>query len=200
MQFDLFLFKTVCRAFAKRQQQLTAMKVIQRNCAAYLKLRNWQWWRLFTKVRHYLAIEQCNYKHSFNSLWHNWLNMVLTCKQFVSSKNTCLNTFPSMPTGKASPAGDTPRGGDESEGWGAPKGERICTKIWSRAKRHFTKTLAGMLTSRRCPSTQNAISLNTDSKQYYPSICSLRKKGTSSRRNCRLRRSSMQRQRKWEYG
>lgn len=38
------------RAFAKRQQQLTAMKVIQRNCAAYLKLRNWQWWRLFTKV------------------------------------------------------------------------------------------------------------------------------------------------------
>ncbi|MEE6511888.1 hypothetical protein FKM82_018741 [Ascaphus truei] len=39
------------RAFAKRQQQLTAMKVIQRNCAAYLKLRNWQWWRLFTKVK-----------------------------------------------------------------------------------------------------------------------------------------------------
>ncbi len=38
------------RAFAKRQQQLTAMRVIQRNCAAYLKLRNWQWWRLFTKV------------------------------------------------------------------------------------------------------------------------------------------------------
>ncbi|KAI4896321.1 hypothetical protein NFI96_020537, partial [Prochilodus magdalenae] len=37
------------KAFAKRQQQLTAMKVIQRNCAAYLKLRNWQWWRLFTK-------------------------------------------------------------------------------------------------------------------------------------------------------
>lgn len=38
------------RAFAKRQQQLTAMKVLQRNCAAYLRLRNWQWWRLFTKV------------------------------------------------------------------------------------------------------------------------------------------------------
>uniref|UniRef100_A0A4W6FJ67 Myosin-9 n=1 Tax=Lates calcarifer TaxID=8187 RepID=A0A4W6FJ67_LATCA len=48
-------FQSWCRgyvarkAFAKRQQQLTAMKVIQRNCAAYLKLRNWQWWRLFTK-------------------------------------------------------------------------------------------------------------------------------------------------------
>ncbi|KAE8611178.1 hypothetical protein XENTR_v10012358 [Xenopus tropicalis] len=50
-------FQAFCRgylarkAFAKRQQQLTAMKVIQRNCAAYLKLRNWQWWRLFTKVK-----------------------------------------------------------------------------------------------------------------------------------------------------
>ncbi|NXG57819.1 MYH9 protein, partial [Hemiprocne comata] len=49
-------FQACCRgylarkAFAKRQQQLTAMKVLQRNCAAYLKLRNWQWWRLFTKV------------------------------------------------------------------------------------------------------------------------------------------------------
>lgn len=40
----------ISRAFAKRQQQLTAMKVLQRNCAAYLRLRNWQWWRLFTKV------------------------------------------------------------------------------------------------------------------------------------------------------
>nr|AAI70424.1 LOC398083 protein [Xenopus laevis] len=50
-------FQACCRgylarkAFARRQQQLTAMKVIQRNCAAYLKLRNWQWWRLFTKVK-----------------------------------------------------------------------------------------------------------------------------------------------------
>ncbi len=38
------------RAFAKKQQQLSALKVMQRNCAAYLKLRHWQWWRLFTKV------------------------------------------------------------------------------------------------------------------------------------------------------
>lgn len=38
------------RAFAKRQQQLTAMKGgNQRNCAPTLKLRNWQWWRLFTQ-------------------------------------------------------------------------------------------------------------------------------------------------------
>lgn len=41
---------SVSRAFAKKQQQLSALKVLQRNCAAYLKLRHWQWWRVFTKV------------------------------------------------------------------------------------------------------------------------------------------------------
>lgn len=46
----IFICYSNYRAFTKRQQQLTAMRVIQRNCAAYLKLRNWQWWRLFTKV------------------------------------------------------------------------------------------------------------------------------------------------------
>ncbi|XP_030645705.1 myosin-11 [Chanos chanos] len=44
------------KAFSKRQQQLTAMKVLQRNCAAYLKLKNWQWWRLFTKVKPLLQV------------------------------------------------------------------------------------------------------------------------------------------------
>ncbi|XP_026158575.1 myosin-9-like isoform X1 [Mastacembelus armatus] len=58
----IICFQAWCRgyisrkAFAKRQQQLTAMKVIQRNCAAYLKLRNWQWWRLFTKVKPLLQV------------------------------------------------------------------------------------------------------------------------------------------------
>ncbi|XP_077426450.1 myosin-9-like isoform X1 [Vanacampus margaritifer] len=46
------------KAFAKRQQQLMAMKVIQRNCAAYLKLRNWHWWRLFTKVKPLLQVSR----------------------------------------------------------------------------------------------------------------------------------------------
>uniref|UniRef100_A0A8K9UPX1 Myosin, heavy chain 14, non-muscle n=1 Tax=Oncorhynchus mykiss TaxID=8022 RepID=A0A8K9UPX1_ONCMY len=44
------------RAFLKKQQQLSAMRVMQRNCAAYLKLRNWQWWRLFTKVKPLLQV------------------------------------------------------------------------------------------------------------------------------------------------
>ncbi|KAI4833103.1 hypothetical protein KUCAC02_016021 [Chaenocephalus aceratus] len=44
------------KSFGRRQQQLSAMKVIQRNCAAYLKLRNWQWWRLFTKVKPLLQV------------------------------------------------------------------------------------------------------------------------------------------------
>lgn len=46
------------RAFAKKQQQLSALKVLQRNCAAYLKLRHWQWWRVFTKVGCGLSTEQ----------------------------------------------------------------------------------------------------------------------------------------------
>ncbi|XP_029950485.1 myosin-10 isoform X5 [Salarias fasciatus] len=55
-------FQSVCRgylarkAFAKKQQQLSALKVLQRNCAAYLKLRHWQWWRLFTKVKPLLQV------------------------------------------------------------------------------------------------------------------------------------------------
>ncbi|XP_018081713.1 myosin-10 isoform X7 [Xenopus laevis] len=44
------------RAFFKKQQQMGALKVVQRNCAAYLKLRNWQWWRLFTKVKPLLQV------------------------------------------------------------------------------------------------------------------------------------------------
>ncbi|CAK6973510.1 myosin-10-like isoform X5 [Scomber scombrus] len=44
------------KAFLKKQQQLSAMRVMQRNCAAYLKLRNWQWWRLFTKVKPLLQV------------------------------------------------------------------------------------------------------------------------------------------------
>ncbi|XP_036395372.1 myosin-10 isoform X1 [Megalops cyprinoides] len=44
------------RAFLKKQQQLSALRVMQRNCSAYLKLRNWQWWRLFTKVKPLLQV------------------------------------------------------------------------------------------------------------------------------------------------
>ncbi|XP_056228098.1 myosin-10-like isoform X5 [Seriola aureovittata] len=58
----IIYFQSVCRgylarkAFTKKQQQLSALKVLQRNCAAYLKLRHWQWWRLFTKVKPLLQV------------------------------------------------------------------------------------------------------------------------------------------------
>lgn len=42
--------------YQKKLQQLSAIRIIQRNCAAYLKLRNWQWWRLFTKVKPLLQV------------------------------------------------------------------------------------------------------------------------------------------------
>jgi myosin protein heavy chain len=44
------------RNFHKRTQQLNAIRIIQRNCAAYLKLHNWQWWRLYTKVKPLLEV------------------------------------------------------------------------------------------------------------------------------------------------
>ncbi|KAI6219617.1 hypothetical protein M3Y99_01645300 [Aphelenchoides fujianensis] len=44
------------RAYTKRMHQETAIIVVQRNCQAFLKLRNWEWWRLFTKVKPLLPI------------------------------------------------------------------------------------------------------------------------------------------------
>merc|ERR1719400_1755250 len=50
-------FQAYCRGllarrnYQKRVQQLNAIRILQRNCAAYLKLRNWQWWRLYPKVK-----------------------------------------------------------------------------------------------------------------------------------------------------
>ncbi|XP_048764232.1 myosin heavy chain, non-muscle isoform X2 [Ostrea edulis] len=55
-------FQSLCRGliarrnYQRRLQQLSAIRVIQRNCAAYLKLRNWAWWRLFTKVKPLLPV------------------------------------------------------------------------------------------------------------------------------------------------
>lgn len=55
-------FQAFCRGFLarrnyqKRLQQLNAIRIIQRNCVAYLKLRNWQWWRLYTKVKPLLEV------------------------------------------------------------------------------------------------------------------------------------------------
>ncbi|MFH4974130.1 hypothetical protein AB6A40_000839 [Gnathostoma spinigerum] len=60
---DLIIaFQAQCRAFLarrlyqKRVQQSNAIRVLQRNGLAWLKLRNWQWWRLFTKVKPLLPV------------------------------------------------------------------------------------------------------------------------------------------------
>merc|ERR1719208_608400 len=55
-------FQAYCRGllarrnYQKRVQQLNAIRILQRNCAAYLKLRNWQLWRLYTKVKPLLQV------------------------------------------------------------------------------------------------------------------------------------------------
>uniref|UniRef100_UPI00358F0F8E myosin-10-like n=1 Tax=Myxine glutinosa TaxID=7769 RepID=UPI00358F0F8E len=58
----IIAFQSLCRgylsrkAYARKLQQMCALKILQRNCAAYLKLRNWQWWKLFTKVKPLLQV------------------------------------------------------------------------------------------------------------------------------------------------
>ncbi|CAL1262331.1 unnamed protein product [Larinioides sclopetarius] len=57
IQFQAFCRGALSRRnFHKRLQQLNAIRIIQRNCAAYLKLRNWAWWRLYTKVKPLLQV------------------------------------------------------------------------------------------------------------------------------------------------
>ncbi|PAV89637.1 hypothetical protein WR25_16678 isoform E [Diploscapter pachys] len=57
-------FQAECRAalarklYSRKMQQSNAIRVIQRNGLAYLKLRNWQWWRLFTKVKPLVQISR----------------------------------------------------------------------------------------------------------------------------------------------
>lgn len=57
-------FQACCRGliarrnYQKRLQQLNAIRIIQRNCSSYLKLRNWAWWRLYTKVKPLLKVTQ----------------------------------------------------------------------------------------------------------------------------------------------
>uniref|UniRef100_A0AC35UHW0 Myosin motor domain-containing protein n=1 Tax=Rhabditophanes sp. KR3021 TaxID=114890 RepID=A0AC35UHW0_9BILA len=55
-------FQAICRGFlAKKRfkmrfQQSNAIRLLQRNGLSWLKLRNWQWWRLFTKVKPLLQV------------------------------------------------------------------------------------------------------------------------------------------------
>ena len=55
--------------FKRLIQQHKAIQVLQRNGRCYLKLRNWQWWRLFTKVKPLLQVSIKNIKNvEFNRL------------------------------------------------------------------------------------------------------------------------------------
>lgn len=59
---SIIRFQAQCRGYLarrlchKRVQQSNAIRILQRNGIAWLKLRNWQWWRLFTKVKPLLQV------------------------------------------------------------------------------------------------------------------------------------------------
>jgi myosin heavy subunit len=93
------------RSYQRRIQQLNAIRIIQRNCAAYLKLRNWQWWRLFTKVKPLLEVtnaedkitakekelaqvaEKFESRGTTTTIWRR--NMHLCWKRKPSYQNSC---------------------------------------------------------------------------------------------------------------
>ncbi|CAK9300346.1 unnamed protein product [Gordionus sp. m RMFG-2023] len=57
VQFQAFCRGNLARKMYKRRlEQMNAIHILQRNMAAYLKLRNWAWWRLFTKVKPLLQV------------------------------------------------------------------------------------------------------------------------------------------------
>ncbi|CAB3408223.1 unnamed protein product [Caenorhabditis bovis] len=44
------------RILVRRREQQTAIRIIQRNGLAWMRLREWQWWRLLTKVKPLLEV------------------------------------------------------------------------------------------------------------------------------------------------
>eukprot|EP00800_Vazella_pourtalesii_P011055 TRINITY_DN266_c0_g1_i10.p1 TRINITY_DN266_c0_g1~~TRINITY_DN266_c0_g1_i10.p1 ORF type:complete len:1836 (+),score=613.33 TRINITY_DN266_c0_g1_i10:92-5599(+) len=60
----VLLFQARCRGwlmrknYQKMQSQKLALVVLQKNCKNHLILRNWAWWRLFTKVKPILKVSR----------------------------------------------------------------------------------------------------------------------------------------------
>ncbi|CAI4226603.1 unnamed protein product [Auanema sp. JU1783] len=44
------------KQFSRRKEQAAAIRLIQRNGLAWMRLREWQWWRLYTKVKPLLEV------------------------------------------------------------------------------------------------------------------------------------------------
>ena len=80
------------RNYVKRTQQLNAIRILQRNCAAYLKLRNWQWWRLYTKVKPLLQV-MYTYTYSYYMLFIKHSDLVVTAAVCVEKIHCMIIIF-----------------------------------------------------------------------------------------------------------
>ncbi|VDO46701.1 unnamed protein product [Onchocerca flexuosa] len=62
LQRFIVQFQTYCRGYLARHtfkkllQQISAIRIIQRNGLAWLRLKDWKWWRLFAKVKPLLEV------------------------------------------------------------------------------------------------------------------------------------------------
>ena len=78
------------KRYKNMMEQKIAMSVLQRNIKKYLSLRNWPWWKLYTKVKPLLSVARQEVKCLFLLyLKESWKNI----KNFWINSNN-LNSFP----------------------------------------------------------------------------------------------------------
>ena len=46
------------RAFSKRVEAHKAIRILQRNFAAHLKMRQWDWWKLYVRIKPLLGVNR----------------------------------------------------------------------------------------------------------------------------------------------
>ncbi|EFO26078.1 myosin [Loa loa] len=87
-------FQTYCRgylarrAFKKLLQQISAIRIIQRNGLAWSRLKDWKWWRLFAKVKPLLEVTASEQAIAAKESELNSLRETLLQKEYTLSDYT----------------------------------------------------------------------------------------------------------------
>jgi len=100
-------------AYKKKLEQRLALQVVQRNARKYLSLRNWPWWKLYTKVKPLLSVarqeeELKKLEDDFKALKENFekeekirKEMEETNSKLLREKNELLNQLDSERNGSS---------------------------------------------------------------------------------------------------
>ena len=82
-QIRSFMMK---REYKKMLEQRLAQNVLQRNIKAYLSLRNWPWWKLFTKIKPLLSVARQEVLFLSSTIYYNFPN-TLSSTCYVGTAN-----------------------------------------------------------------------------------------------------------------